>query len=119
MFEEAIKLARDRVPNVQTAAIEALARAKNPGVIEPALDVLRYGADFQVLRAAAGALNSVPEETRNDAAEALLSAMRRLTDLGEDPTRDPRVAILGALGRVIPANRTNELLAFTVDVDDE
>jgi cyclophilin family peptidyl-prolyl cis-trans isomerase/HEAT repeat protein len=119
MFDEAIKLARDPVANVQTAAIEALARAKNPGVIEPALDVLRYGSDFQVLRAAAGALNSVPEEARNDAGDALLSAMRRLTDLGEDPSRDPRVAILGALGRVIPPNRTNELLAFMADVDDE
>jgi cyclophilin family peptidyl-prolyl cis-trans isomerase len=107
------------VPNVQTAAIEALTRAKNPGVIEPALDVLRYGSDFQVLRAAAGAVNSVPEETRNHAAEALLSAMRRLTSLGEDPSRDPRVAILNALGRVIPPNRTDELLAFIADVDDE
>jgi HEAT repeat protein len=62
MFAEAIKLARDPVPNVQTAAIEALTRAKNPGVIEPALDVLRYGSDFQVLRAAAVALNAVPRK---------------------------------------------------------
>jgi hypothetical protein len=45
--------------------------------------------------------------------------MRRLTDLAEDPSRDPRVAILAALGRVIPANRSNELLAFMADVDDE
>jgi aminopeptidase YwaD len=119
MFDEAINLARDPVPNVQTAAIEALTRAKHAGVIGPALEVLRYGADFQVLRAAAIAVNSVPEETRNDAAEALLSAMRRLTALREDPSRDPRVAILGALARVIPVNRTNELLAFMADVDDE
>ncbi|HXT69063.1 MAG TPA: peptidylprolyl isomerase [Vicinamibacterales bacterium] len=118
MPEVAATLAGDRVPNVQTAAIDALARAKDAAVFEPAIAVLRTGTDFQVLRAAANAMNGVPAELHDYAVTALVAAMRRLIDLGEDPSRDPKVAILAALGRVGPGNHINELTAFMVEVDD-
>jgi cyclophilin family peptidyl-prolyl cis-trans isomerase len=115
---DALKLARDEVPNVRTSAIEALVRAKDVGVIEPAIEALQYGMDFQLLRSAAGALFNVPEEKREDATQALLGAFRRLTLLQEDPSRDPRVAILNALRRVMRPERASELLLFTRDFDD-
>ena len=118
MPDAAAALAGDREPNVQSAAIDALALAKAAAVFRPAIAVLRTGTDFQVLRAAANAMNAVPADLHDDAVTALVAAMRRLIDLGEDPSRDPKVAILAALGRVGPGNRINELTAFMVDVDD-
>jgi cyclophilin family peptidyl-prolyl cis-trans isomerase/HEAT repeat protein len=115
---DAVKLASDAVPNVRTSAIEALVRAKDAAVIEPAIEALQYGTDFQLLRSAAGALFNVPEEKRDDATQALLGAFRRLTLLQEDPSRDPRVAILNALERIMRPERASEILSFMVDFDD-
>jgi cyclophilin family peptidyl-prolyl cis-trans isomerase len=117
--EEAVELARDSVQNVQTAAIEALTRAKQTGVIDPALDVLRQGADFQLMRAAANALYNLPAEKLNEATVALLGALRRLTELDEDPSRDPRLAIVAALTRVMRKDQGYSLLDFMNDVDDQ
>jgi len=118
LIDEAVQLARDPKPNVQTAAIEALTRAKRMEVLEPALEVLSQGLDFQVMRAAANAMVNVPDDRRDDATDKLLIAMRRLTLLEEDPSRDPRVAILAALGRVMRPDRANDLIPFLADLDD-
>jgi len=118
-FEDVVQLAHDPRPNVQTAALEALTRAKRGEAIDAAIDVLNKGIDFQVMRAAANAITTVPDARRNDAVDALLSGMSRLTLLEEDPSRDPRVAILAALGRVMPAQRKDDLLPYLRDLDDD
>ena len=51
--EVAVKLSRDEVANVQTAALEALQRMKSPAVVPQAILVLQNGRDHQQLRTAA------------------------------------------------------------------
>ena len=115
----AIALAGDLEPNVRTAALEALSRMKNPAVVPQAIDALRTGTDYQLLRAAALVLKGLPEDAKADATDALLGTLRRLTDEETDTSRDPRVAILDRLAEAIPAYRSNDLLSYTTDYDDE
>ncbi len=117
-IHDAVLLTWDSKPNVQAAALEALTRAKVPDVIDAALRILRSGMDFQLMRTAADAITNIPSERRNEATDALLGGLTRLTMRDEDPSRDPRVAILSALGRVMPKDRSQELVPFLSDVDD-
>jgi cyclophilin family peptidyl-prolyl cis-trans isomerase len=103
---------------VQNAAIDALFRLRSPEVFDPALEVLRYGSDYQLLRTAAMALQGIGEERRDEAATALLGALRRLTAEETDTSRDPRVAIVTRLGEVLWPVRAGELMAYTGDYDD-
>jgi cyclophilin family peptidyl-prolyl cis-trans isomerase/HEAT repeat protein len=114
--DAARRLASDDVPNVRTAALEALTALKSPAVFQLATQALE-SRDFQLIRAAAMALRGAPESERVDAVNALLATLRRLTDEAADTSRDPRVAILERLGELLPAERTADLGPFREDFD--
>jgi cyclophilin family peptidyl-prolyl cis-trans isomerase/HEAT repeat protein len=114
-----IALMEDAEPNVRNAALEALMRLKSPAAVPHAIAILHRAEDYQLLRTAALALHDLPEASKDDAAAALLSALRRLTDQATDTSRDPRVAIVERLAEVLPAERSSDLLPYVADYDDE
>ncbi|HEX5070281.1 MAG TPA: peptidylprolyl isomerase, partial [Vicinamibacterales bacterium] len=115
----ALTLARDPVPNVQNAALDALSRMKSPAVVTEAIEVLKTGADYQLLRTAAIVLKGLPAQKMEEATAALIFALRRLTDQESDTTRDPRLAILERLGETLNPLGVYDLAAFITDFDDE
>jgi cyclophilin family peptidyl-prolyl cis-trans isomerase/Zn-dependent M28 family amino/carboxypeptidase len=112
-------LARDAEPNVQTAALDALFRMRSPDVVPAAIAVLDKGEDYQALRMAAMVLKGLPAEARTESSDALLQALRRLTDHESDTSRDPRVAIIERLAETLDAGRSFVLLPFATDFDDQ
>ena len=114
--DAARRLAGNDVPNVRTAALEALTTLKSRAVFQLATQALE-SRDFQLIRAAAIALRGTPEAERVDAVNALLATLRRLTEEATDTSRDPRVAILERLGELLPAERTADLGPFREDFD--
>jgi aminopeptidase YwaD len=114
--EAARKLADDAEPNVRTAALEALTALKSRFVFQAAIHALE-SRDHQLIRSAALALRGTPDAERVDAVNALLAALRRLTELAADTSRDPRVAILERLSELLPADRTSDLAPFREDFD--
>ena len=111
-------LARDEHANVRTAALDGLLRTKNPNLVPLAIDTLKNGLDNQLLMTAARVLRGLPAESKNDATEALLGTLRRLTDQGSDTTRDSRVAILDRLGETMDPARSGDLQTYVSDFDD-
>jgi cyclophilin family peptidyl-prolyl cis-trans isomerase/HEAT repeat protein len=111
-----VGLAGDRHPNVRNAALEALSRMKSPAVTASAIEALKSD-DYQLLRTAARVLSGTPSSMRDEAAGALLLALRRLTDAATDTSRDPRVAILERLREVLSPDRAALLQAFADDFD--
>lgn len=116
---DALTLARDSEPNVQTAALDALSRMKSPAVVPAAIEALKTGKDYQLLRTAALVLKGLPAEKREEANTALIGALRRLTDEESDTSRDPRVAILDRLGETLDPLGVYDVGAFTTDFDDD
>ena len=114
----AIALARDSHWNVRTAALDALSRMKSAAVVPEAIAALQDGSDFQLLMTAARVLRGLPADAKPDATEALLGALRRLTENANDMSRDPRVAIVERLGETMPAERSTDLLNYVPDFDD-
>jgi cyclophilin family peptidyl-prolyl cis-trans isomerase len=114
-----VRLSRDEVANVQTAALEALQRMKTPAVVAQAILVLKSGKDHQLLRTAALVLRGLPADMKEDATAALLDALKRLTEEESDTSRDPRVAILERLGETLAPQRSTDLLPYVADFDDE
>lgn len=114
----ALALVTDKEANVQTAALDALFRLRNPAVVSSAIDILNTGADYQVLRMAALVLKGVDDAQKPAASTALLNALRRLTAERKDTSRDPRVAILERLAETLPAARSDELSPYVFDFDD-
>ena len=112
-------LARDPHPNVRTAALDALSRMKSASVVPQAIAALQDGEDFQLLMTAARVLKGLPPEAKDLATEALLGALRRLTQAASDMSRDPRVAILDRLAETMPPARSADLLPYAGDFDDE
>lgn len=108
-----VTLARDREPNVQTAALEAMVRTKHPQLARTAIAALG-SSDHQLVRAAASALDGAASEA---ATTALFEALKRLTTLGADTSRDPRVAIVNRLAQMIGPARVGELADWTGDWD--
>ncbi|HVQ41044.1 MAG TPA: peptidylprolyl isomerase, partial [Vicinamibacterales bacterium] len=115
----AVALSKDEVPNVQNAALEALQRMKSPALAAHAIFVLQKGRDHQLLRTAALVLRGLSAESKEDASEALLGTLRRLTEEESDTSRDPRVAILERLGETLAPQRSTDLLPYVADFDDE
>ncbi len=115
----AVSLSKDEVPNVQNAALEALQRMKSPAVVAQAILVLQKGRDHQLLRTAAMVLRGLPAESKEDASEALLGTLKRLTEEESDTSRDPRVAILERLAETLAPQRSTDLLPYVADFDDE
>jgi len=114
----AVKLAADVEPNVRTAALDALFRMKSTHTVPQAIDALKTGTDYQLIRMAAFVLRGVPEEDRVAANQALLDALQKLTAQETDTSRDPRVAILERLTETFGVDRSNELIPYTIDYDD-
>lgn len=114
----ALALVTDKEPNVQTAALEALFRLQNPAVVPNAIEILKTGSDYQVLRMAALVLKGIDDERKPEASAALLRALRRLTDERKDTSRDPRVAMLDRLAETLPSYQSGDLLPYTGDFDD-
>jgi len=112
-------LVRDPEANVQTAALDALLRMQSVSVVPEAIRVLRSGSDYQLLQMAASVLRSLPDASKDEASDALLIALRKLTDQESDTSRDPRVAILDRLAATLSPARSAELLPFAGDFDDE
>jgi cyclophilin family peptidyl-prolyl cis-trans isomerase/HEAT repeat protein len=117
--DTATKLARDPEPNVRTAALDALFRMRSGGVVPQAIAALKDGADYQLIRMAAMVLRGLPDDSKDEASNALLIAMRKLTDQESDTSRDPRLAIVDRLAETLSPARSTDLLPFTTDLDDE
>ena len=111
-------LAGDAVPNVRTAALDAMRRASTPGRVDAAIAALSSD-DFQLVRAAALTLEKAPADDRPRAVAALVAAFTRLTALYRDTSRDPRMAILARLDELLPADRTAALKDAVNDFDPE
>jgi len=108
-----LQLSIDSVPNVRTAAIDAMVRMKHPETSPAAIAALQSD-DHQLVRSAARAL---ADSTNVDAVPALFAALRRLTERGADTSRDPRVAIVERLAALLGAPRVSELASWTSDWD--
>jgi peptidyl-prolyl cis-trans isomerase B (cyclophilin B) len=115
----ASNLARDVEPNVQTAALDALFKLHSSDVVPAAIAVLDKGTDYQVLRMAAMVLKGLPAESRKDASDVLLDALRRLTEQESDTSREPRIAIIERLAETLDPSRGFQLLPFLTDFDDD
>jgi cyclophilin family peptidyl-prolyl cis-trans isomerase len=114
--EGARRLANDAEPNVRSAALDTLVRLQSPARFAAAIEALKLD-DYQLVRTAALALRGVPDGDRDEAVNALINTLRRLTSTETDTSRDPRVAIIERLGEIMPAQRTAELDAFRADYD--
>lgn len=117
-FATVVTLASDREPNVRTAAIDALVRGKRPEVFEAAIKALSSD-DYQLIRTAAGALKSPPESMHEQVRAALVATLRRLTDVGKDTSRDPRLAIIERLKDVLDVTTTTYLQPYVTDFDQQ
>ena len=117
--DAAVALAKDLEPNVRNAALEALSRMKSTQVVPQAIDALNTGEDYQLLRTAALVLKGLPAEEKPAASTAMLGALTRLTEQESDTSRDTRVAILERLGEALDPGRSNDLIPYTIDYDDE
>lgn len=114
----ATTLAGDPEPNVQTAALDALFRLRSAAAVPHAIAALKIGTDHQLLLMAALVLRGLPAEAKDEASDALLIALRRLTAQEADTSRDARVAILDGLAEALSPVRASDLLPFVVDYDD-
>jgi cyclophilin family peptidyl-prolyl cis-trans isomerase len=91
---------------------------KSAAVFPHAITTLRTATDYQLLRTAAVSLRSVPVEAKEDASNALIFALNRLTAQATDTSRDPRVAIIERLGEVLAPERSSDVLPYVSDYDD-
>jgi cyclophilin family peptidyl-prolyl cis-trans isomerase/HEAT repeat protein len=93
------QLGRDPHDNVREAAVAELVALKRPEAIPLALDALTR-TDYQLLITSARALADSPDKER--AAAALRQTLARINAEKRDTSRDARLAILDALGRLQP-----------------
>jgi len=114
----AIKLARDKEPNVQTAALDALFRMHSVDVVPAAIAVLSKSEDYQAVRMAAMVLKGLPAESKDEASDALLTALRVTTAHESDTSRDSRIAIIERLAETLDPGRSFLLVPFATDFDD-
>jgi peptidyl-prolyl cis-trans isomerase B (cyclophilin B) len=114
-----LTLAADAHPNVRTAALMELAGKKHAATVPIAIATVRDASDYQLLRAAALALKGVPEESRDEATGALLTGLRRITELADDTSRDARVAMIDRLAETMRPDRSSDLQYYMADFDDE
>lgn len=115
----AVKLAADKEPNVQTAALDALFRMRSTEVVPAAIAVLSNAGDYQAARMAAMVLKGLPAESKEDASDALLGALRKLTAHESDTSREARLAIIERLAETLDPGRSYQLLPYATDFDDE
>jgi len=65
------------------------------------------------------ALKGLPEESRDEATDALLLGLRRITELADDTSRGARVAMLDRLAETMRPERSSDLQYYMADFDDE
>ena len=113
-------LAKDKEPNVQNAAIVAMVRVKHPELRDAVIDVLNTRTDNQLVLTAASALSRTPpvEETE-PTIQALFTALRKLTQNGEDTSRDSRIEILNRLGELLNRDRAGLFQPYIDDFDPD
>jgi len=107
-------LARDMHPNVREAALAGLDALRHRASDDLRREALESG-DYQLVLTAARGLEGTPAPGL--AADALLAALRRLTDDARDTSRDPRLALLERLGDVLPDDRLPALEQWLRDAD--
>jgi cyclophilin family peptidyl-prolyl cis-trans isomerase len=113
-------LSQDKEPNVRTAVIVAMVRMKHPGLRDAAINALMTSVDNQLVFTAASALSKAPEaESHEPEIQALFEALRKLTQIGEDTSRDSRVAILDTLGPIVGRDRAGRFQPWIDDFDPE
>ena len=98
-----IRLADDRDPNVQTAALAGLFSLKSAIVGELALKALD-AKDYQLVRQAGLALQGSKEI--DAVAFAIFGTLERLTKEGKDTSRDPRMVLMARLKEFAPLDST-------------
>ena len=107
-------LAGDDFPNVRTEAVTGLSK-----VAGHAADSIYVGAlaatDYQLVLTAAQSLRGTPDPA--PATSALLTALARITAEQRETSRDPRMAILEALGQLGSAEVAGELMTYLRDFD--
>lgn len=100
----ALRLMKDREPNVRTEALTALAQMRSAALVSAATDSLE-SKDYQLVLYAATFLNKVTlgkalaDEFAARGASRLMPTLTRLTADDKDTSRDPRVALLGRVGQ--------------------
>jgi cyclophilin family peptidyl-prolyl cis-trans isomerase/HEAT repeat protein len=113
-IEVLVRLGSDAHDNVRQAALDELARLKRPEALPMAYEALQR-TDYQLVMTAARALAA--ETDRPKATTALLAALARLTLMGKDTSRDPRVAILTRLAETGAAADAPQLSGYLTDWD--
>jgi cyclophilin family peptidyl-prolyl cis-trans isomerase/HEAT repeat protein len=98
-----VRLADDRHPNVQTAALTGLASLKSARTREFALKALD-AKDYQLIRQAGLALQGTKEIDAT--ALPIFQTLDRLTKDGKDTSRDPRIALMTRLKEFAPLDST-------------
>ncbi|MGE0553072.1 MAG: peptidylprolyl isomerase [Gemmatimonadales bacterium] len=109
-----IALANDTDDNVRTAAVTELVRVRGHGADEIYLDQLTR-PDYQLLMAAAAALNGAPD--RQAALEGLLAALARVTRERRETSRDARVALLERIDQLGDSTLATALERYLSDFD--
>lgn len=108
------RLAGDPTPNVRTAALGGLRRQ-----VAHAADSFYVQAlssdDYEVLLTATDALDGT--SGTHLAVPALLSALARLTRARRETSRDPRLAMLGVVGRLADSSRARDIRPYLRDFD--
>jgi peptidyl-prolyl cis-trans isomerase B (cyclophilin B) len=117
--ETLLKLAGDAHPNVRMTALMELAGKKHAATVPIAIATLRDASDYQLVRAAALALKGLPDESKDEATEALLAGLRRITELADDTSRDVRIEMIRRLAETMRPERTADLQYYMADFDDE
>ncbi len=109
-------LAADEQANVASIAIPGLSAAAGHGGDELYLNALASD-DGQLLMAAAAALTGGEQPVGEQAVEQLLAALQRVTALERETSRDPRRALLEAIGSLGSADQAEAVGAYLRDFD--
>ncbi len=107
------RLATDPDHNVQEAAVTALSRTAKHAADSVYVAVLS-SRGYQAVLAAATALAGT---TRDDALEATIAALRRITTDQKETSRDPRMMLLSRIGELGNATHAGLLSSYLSDFD--
>ena len=108
------RLISDREADVREAALAGLVRLRGRGA-NPAAIAALADRDYQVLITAATALDSTPNPAA--ALPALFASLKRVTGEKRETSRDPRMAILEAIGTIGNPANAPALRAYLTDFD--
>lgn len=113
-IETLTRLGGDADDNVRDAALDQLVRLKRPEALAIAYDGL-LRPNFHLVMTSARALEAETDAPK--AMSALSTALLRLTLLGRDTARDPRVAIVTAMTKLGKAADAETIAPYLSDVD--